>query len=150
MMSHDFTPEDLPLLNAAMRVFPHIGIGFRAMLHIASRLSFPVESSEALQRVVAEIAKDGYTESLLPIDSLPLLMPVYYFPIESVEDFFAKVSDVTSRLREPEGPGMGAARLREANAPRRAEPPTISNEEVMRQADAVAFTAPSVGGISKR
>jgi hypothetical protein len=147
-MSYDFTHDDLPILNAVMRAFPQVEDGFRAMVELSSRLSFPVESPEVLYRAVAKVGSIRYGDSQLPIEALPTLMPAYYFPIESIEDFVSKVSDVTSRFREPDGPGLTAARLREAVAPRRAEEPTISDHEIRRQAD--VSDAPGVGGIRKR
>lgn len=152
-MSYEFTPDDLPMLNTAMRAFPHVGDGFRAMLEVGGRLEFPVESPEALQRAIAERGSPRYGDWEIPMDDLPALMPAYYFPVESVEDFFSKVSDVTARVREPEGRSMGAARLREAVAPPRAraeEAPTISDDEIRRKVDLADVPAPSIGGIRRR
>ena len=129
-MSYDFTPDDLPMLNTAMKAFPHVGDGLRTMVDLGNRLSFPVESPEQLQRAVGEAGTLRYADVDISLEDLPALMPAYYFPLESVEDFFAKVSDVTGRVREPDGRGMAVTRLREAVAQRRSEPPTITDDEI--------------------
>jgi hypothetical protein len=149
-MSDYFTAEDLPVLNAAMHAFPHVRDGFRAMVDVGTRMSFPVESPEALQRVIAEVGPVRYGDSEIPLDDLPALMPAYYFPVDSVDDFFAKVSDVTARVREPDGVNMPGARLREAVAPRRGEEPTITDDEIRQRFDLTEIGAASIGGIRKR
>lgn len=150
-MSYDFTPDDLPLLNAAMRAFPHVGDGFRAMVEVGKRLEFPVEAPEALQGAIAEAGTVRYGDSEIPVDDLPALMPAYYFPVESVEDFFTKVSDITARVREPDGRNMAAARLREAVAPMRTDDVAVmDDDEFRRRVDLAGLAVPGVGGIRRR
>lgn len=148
----DFTADDLPMLNVAMRAFPHVGDGFRAVVNVSSRLNFPVESTEELQKVISDIGGIRYADTDIPIEDLPTLMPAYYFPVESVEDFFAKVSDVATRVREPDGPGMATTRLIEAVAPLRkmaGEAPSIRVEEIRRRVGLSDTATPSVGGIPR-
>jgi hypothetical protein len=146
----DFTPDDLPYVNLAMRAFPHVAHGFRALVTVTSKLSFPVSGPDEIAR-----AAGGHTlrygDSDIPLDELPDLMPAYYFPIESAEDFLAKVADVCERVREPQGRNL-AATLMEAKAPDPGHsPPNIDVAEIIRVAglDERAAT-PSAGGLHRR
>lgn len=146
----DFTPEDLPQLNLAMQAFPHVAYGLRALIAVTSRLSFPVSSPEDIARAIEQDYL-RYGESEIPVAELPTLMPAYYFPIESPEDFLAKVADVCIRVREPAGRNL-ASTLMEATAPPPDEsPPDMSVDDVMRMGRVSEGPAvPSAGGLRQR
>jgi hypothetical protein len=147
----EFTPDELRYLNMALRAFPNVAHGLRAVVDVARRLRFPVEGAQALREAVdASGARHGGSE--IPVEHLPTLMPEFYFPIESEEDFMAKVADACGRQREPDGPNMPAVVLMEAKAERRGDPPTISDKEILRLAGIRTDdpATPSVGGLAKR
>jgi hypothetical protein len=141
----EFTPDDLRYLNLALRAFPGVAHGLRAR-----RLRFPVEGAQALREAVdASGARHGGSE--IPVEHLPELMPEFYFPIESEEDFVAKVADACGRQREPDGPNLPTVVLMEAKAARRGDPPTITDDEIFRLAGIRTSdpATPSVGGLAK-
>ncbi|GIG92097.1 hypothetical protein [Plantactinospora endophytica] len=154
----DFTPDDLRYLNLALRAFPGVADGLRAVVDVAARLRFPVEGADALRAAIdSGGVRLGSQE--IPVAQLPQLMPEFYFPIESEEDFVAKVADACARQREPYGPNMPAVTLMEATAERRGDPPRISEAEILRLAgfrpdeDGPASPgagSPGVGGLTKR
>jgi len=151
MSPAEFTPDDLPLLNTVMRAFPHVADGFKSVIEVTRMLSFPVESPDQLSQAVGNVDL-RYGDAVIPVGDLPTLMPAYYFPVESEEDFLAKIADVCARVRAPEGLNLAVSRLIEATAPSRGgTPPTISDDEIvslarLRESPAI----PSVGGIRRR
>lgn len=145
----EFTPEELKYLNLTLRRFPNVAHGLRAVVSVTARLSFPVEGPEALREVIAATGI-RYGESEIPVESLPDLMPEYYFPIESEEDFVTKVADVAARQREPQGPNMPGVVLSEATASQRSDPPDISDDQFFEMIGRAAKeTAPSIAGLVK-
>lgn len=145
----EFTPEELKYLNLTLRCFPNVAYGLRAVVSVTTRLSFPVEGPDALREVI-DAAGIRYGDSEIPVKDLPDLMPEYYFPIESEEDFVTKVADAAARQREPAGPNMPQAVLMEATAEKRGEPPDISDERFFKMIGRVAKEpAPSVAGLAK-
>lgn len=147
----DFTPDELPDLNRLMRVFPHVAYGFRAVMAAMSRLSFPVQAPSDLSAATSGGYGLSYGASEIPIDDLPRLMPAYYFPIESEDDFLAKVGDVCARVREPEGRNI-TTRLMEATAPSRGgTPPELDDAQILEMAGLKGrAAAPDAGGLRQR
>lgn len=147
----EFTQDDLPMLNATMRAFPHVANGFRAVIGVSNALSFPVEGPDQLRNSIAGARYVRYGDSEIPVDDLPELMPPYYFPIESHEDFLSKVADVCARVREPQGVNMPTARLAEAAAVSRGRAlPETTKEEILSLAGLrEGKTAPGVGGVRR-
>jgi hypothetical protein len=147
----EFRPEELRHLNLALRAFPNVAYGLRAVVSVIGRLSFPVEAAAELREAIGASGV-RYGDSAIPVEQLPQLMPDYYFPIESEEDFIAKVADACGRLREPAGQNMPAVVLREATAQRRGAPPDISDDRVLALADIRSGdeARPGSGGLAKR
>ena len=146
----DFTGDELDYLNMSLRAFPSVAYGLRAVVTVTSRLSFPVEGPDPLREVIAG-AGVRFGDSEIPVEHLPELMPDYYYPIESPDDFVTKVADACARIREPNGANMPNAVLREATAELRGHPPDISDEEIFRMAGIRGpESAPSAGGLARR
>jgi len=147
----EFTPDDLRYLNMALRAFPGVAHGLRAVVDVASRLRFPVENARALRETI-DRSGIRHGDSDIPVEHLPELMPEYYFPIESEEDFVAKVADACARQREPHGPNMPAVALMEAKAERRGDPPDLTDQQIFEIAGIRPDDrpSPSVGGLAKR
>ncbi len=146
----DFTADDLKHLNLALRAFPNVAHGLRAVVDVAGRLSFPVEGPDTLREGVASTGV-RYGDSDIPIDSLADLMPEYYFPIESEDDFVSKVSDAAQRQREGDGPNLPRAVLMEATAARRGDPPDISDERFFEMTGISRDdSGPAVSGLRRR
>lgn len=147
----DFTPDDLPYLNMAMRAFPHVAHGFRAVIVATSKLSFPVSGPDDLRAATGDGYQLRYGDSEIPVDDLPQLMPAYYFPIESAEDFLAKVADVCDRVREPEGRNIASTLMEATAASPDSLPPDIAIDEIIKMSGLEQGTAvPSAGGLRQR
>lgn len=146
----EFGAGDLAHLNLAMRAFPQVAEAAKVLKLVSEKTGFPVENREALLKAIGghEVPFGGQH---VPAETAVDLLPNYYFPIESAEDFLSKMADFRKRIEHPYGEGL-TVRLRaaEAPAPEGLEAPRVTDEQLFRLSGFEPSKGPGSGGLSSR
>lgn len=147
--SHDFGPEDLQHINVVLRAFPHAAQSVRMLRRIESTTGFPIKDREALLQAVGDEDVDFGTAKV-PAHAAVELLPNYYFPIESPDDFLTKVADLRRQIEHPFGENVSVhLRAAEAKAPDH-DPPGLSEKEIHKISGFQPGKGPGSGAISQR
>lgn len=147
----EFTADDLEFLNAALRVNPHLAQATRLLKQISSASGFPLNSRDELAKALAEHRELPFGEGSISVEEALELMPNYYFPIESDEDFMSKIADIRHRIEHPDGLGLAMRWAKEVKEPAAGEsPPEISHEAVLERAGFRDGMGPAAGSLGER
>jgi hypothetical protein len=146
----EFRRGDVKHLNATLRAFPEAAYAARALKLVSDRVGFPIESREQLRKGLAGERDVEFRGERLEVDETLELLPDYYFPIESPEDFLAKIADLRERAAQPDGRNVAIKWAEPGAEPRGKRPPELSHEEVLRLSGWTEHRGPGAGGLTQR
>jgi hypothetical protein len=139
-MPHEFSSDDLPLLNRVIAMHPDLAEILVAVKRVKEGGGFPIESFDDLvERLGGEEALVTFRGQPLSLRSVQRHVPPYYFPISSEGDFLAKAFDLRGRIAEEPGVTSTAPQATTVEQVQFAmpavdvAPPPLSSEEVFAQ-----------------
>jgi hypothetical protein len=154
-MVHIFLPEDLPLINRVLQLYPDVTEVIKIVQLISPKVTYPIQNFEEIANALGseEVNMSLGDQSFNLID-IGQFLPDYYFPIGSEDDLIAKIADIRaqvfSSVQASEGTetASGLNLLRgesQATPPEGTEPPNISMEEI--RAIVEQHTSSAIGGL---
>jgi hypothetical protein len=143
MIDEPFQPEDVRLINLVLRHYPDVSDVIHAVKHAVSRVTYPVRTVDELADALGGLTIAGGAFSLADAERL---LPPYYFPIASEEDFVAKIADLRAQAAglsalPPEDDVTWIAPV--AAAPEDSLPPAIKVEDVPSSAGCSGVKIPT-------
>jgi hypothetical protein len=154
-MVHIFVPEDLPLINKVLQLYPDIIEVIKIVQLISPKVTYPIQNFEEIANALGseEVTMSLGDQSFNLVD-IGQFLPNYYFPIGSEDDLIAKIADIRAQLfssvqvSEETDTVAGLNLLRgevHATPPEGTEPPNISMEEI--RAIVEKHTSSAIGGL---
>jgi hypothetical protein len=154
-MFQGFLPEDLPLINRVLQLYPDVTEVIKIVQLISPKVSYPIQSFD---EIVNALGSEEITISLgdqsFNLMDIGQFLPGYYFPIGSEDDLIAKIADIRTQVfssvqasQETEtSTGLNLLRGEsQASPPEGTEPPNISMEEIRTIVE--QHTSSAIGGL---
>ncbi|MBF2063175.1 MAG: hypothetical protein IGS39_01890 [Calothrix sp. C42_A2020_038] len=153
-MFQEFLPEDLPLLNRVLQLYPDITEVIKIVQLISPKVNYPIQNFEEIANALdSEEVTISFEDQSFNLIDIGQFLPDYYFPIGSEDDLIAKIADIRAQVFssvqvEETETSTGLNLLRgeaQPNPPEGTEPPNIPMEEIRTIVE--QHTSSAIGGL---